>query len=123
MSTAENQALVRRFFAEVCNGRDLAVADELFAADHTYHVPFIPTGRGPEGMKQGVAPTTPPSPALICSLDRRGDDRHRRHGRDAMDRQRRARRSACGHPPTSKRVVAVPEIWIHRLTGGTIVES
>lgn len=41
MSTAENQALVCRFFAEVCNGRDLAVADELFAADHSYHDPSI----------------------------------------------------------------------------------
>ena len=56
MSTAENQALVRRFFAEICNGRDLAVADELFAADHSYHDPFIPADPGPEGMKQVIAP-------------------------------------------------------------------
>jgi ketosteroid isomerase-like protein len=71
MSTAENQALVHRFFAEVCNGRDLAVADELFAADHAYHDPFIPTGSGPEGMKQVIAPTTPPSPTPTGASRRR----------------------------------------------------
>ena len=37
-----NLALVRRFFDEVCNGRRLAVADELFAAGHRYHDPSIP---------------------------------------------------------------------------------
>src|SRR5215212_4488006 len=56
MSTAENQTLVHRFFAEVGNGRGLAVADELFAADHAYHDPFILTGPGLEGMKQVITP-------------------------------------------------------------------
>ncbi|GAC1362059.1 MAG: hypothetical protein NVSMB38_45350 [Ktedonobacteraceae bacterium] len=39
MSTEENKTLVQRFFDEVCNARKLDVADELFAADHTYHDP------------------------------------------------------------------------------------
>ena len=56
MSTEGNTAVVRRFFEEVCNGRNLAVADELFTASHAYHDPFIPTGPGPEGMQQVIAP-------------------------------------------------------------------
>src|ERR1051325_8277060 len=34
--------LARRFVDEVCNGRKLGVADELFSADHVYHDPGTP---------------------------------------------------------------------------------
>lgn len=55
MSTA-NQALVTRYFEEVCNGRKLQVADEIFAADHAHHDPSAPwVPPGPEGMKQLVS--------------------------------------------------------------------
>jgi steroid delta-isomerase-like uncharacterized protein len=44
--------LARRFIDEVCNGRKLHVADELFAADHSYHDPGSPwVGEGPAGVK------------------------------------------------------------------------
>ena len=120
MSTAENQSLVRRFFAEVCNGRDLAVADELFAADHAYHDPFIPTGPGPEGMKQVIAPYHAAFSDAQWTVEETiatGDTVVSR-----WTGHRHARRGAAGIPPTGKRV-AVPGIWIHRLGGGTIVES
>ena len=43
----QNKQLVRRFIDEVCNGRKLAVADELFAGNHTYHDPADPwVGKG-----------------------------------------------------------------------------
>ncbi|MDX6380110.1 MAG: hypothetical protein QOI57_1134, partial [Rubrobacteraceae bacterium] len=49
--SAENETIVRRFFDEVCNDRQLDVADELFVPDHVYHDPQIPgTQPGPEGM-------------------------------------------------------------------------
>src|SRR5438477_3271575 len=52
MSAEANRALVKRFFDEVCNGRKLNVADELFAAGHTYTDPAIPgVPPGPAGMK------------------------------------------------------------------------
>lgn len=51
-----NKALVRRLFEEVCAGRKLDVADELFSADHTYHDPFIPAGPRPVGVKQVISP-------------------------------------------------------------------
>lgn len=55
MSTA-NQALVMRYFDELCNGRKLQVADEIFAAGHVHHDPssaWVPPG--PDGMKQLVS--------------------------------------------------------------------
>lgn len=53
--SAENEALVRRFFDEVCNARDLDVADEIIAADYVSHIPQSPPGEGPEGVKATVA--------------------------------------------------------------------
>ena len=55
-----NLALVRRFFDEVCNGRRLEVADELFAAGHRYHDPSIPgVAAGPAGIQQDPGPVVP----------------------------------------------------------------
>lgn len=55
MSTA-NVALARRYFDEMCNGRKLEAADEIFAADHVHHDPANPwAGPGPGPMKQLVS--------------------------------------------------------------------
>ena len=53
MST-ENEALVRRFFEEFCNGRRAEVADEIIAADYVSHGPQAPPADGPEGVKARV---------------------------------------------------------------------
>ena len=55
MTTNQNQILVRRFFDEMCNQRNLNVADELFASNHAYHDPQAPAGPGPEGVKQVIS--------------------------------------------------------------------
>ena len=56
MMLTANQALVRRFFDEICNQRKLEVADEIFSADHKYHDPSNPfIVPGPEGMKRLVS--------------------------------------------------------------------
>ena len=48
----ENEALVHRFFDEMCNARKLDVADEILSDDHEYMDPHSPPAeRGPEGMK------------------------------------------------------------------------
>jgi predicted ester cyclase len=54
MSTEENKALGRRFFQEFWNQKNLAVADELLAANFVDHTPGSPPGLppGPEGHKQ-----------------------------------------------------------------------
>lgn len=48
--SAENEAVVRRFYEEMNNGRKNEVAGELFTADHTMHDPQVPADDGPEGM-------------------------------------------------------------------------
>ncbi|HWJ28497.1 MAG TPA: nuclear transport factor 2 family protein, partial [Flavisolibacter sp.] len=55
MATDQNQALVSRFFDEMCNQRNLSLADELFTPTHQYHDPQSPTGPGPEGMKAVIS--------------------------------------------------------------------
>ena len=48
----ENKATTRRFFEEIVNAKQLGVADEIFATDHTYHDPASPMiGPGPEGQE------------------------------------------------------------------------
>jgi predicted ester cyclase len=54
MSTA-NEDLSRRFFDEVCNARNLDVADEIIAADFVSHIPQSPPAHGPDGVKASVA--------------------------------------------------------------------
>ena len=120
MST-ENKALVNRFFEEVCNGRKLGVADEIFAAKHTYHDPSSPwVGLGPEGMKQLTAAYQNAFGDAHWSTDETltaGDTvitRWTGSGTHSGDLQ--------GIAPTGKKV-NVKGIWIQRIAGGKIVES
>lgn len=117
----ENKALVRRFFEEVCNGRKLDVADELFTADHTYHDPFIPTGPGPAGMKQVIAPYhsafSDAHWEIEEMVDAEGDLVVTRWiGSGTQDGE------LAGIPATNRRV-RVPGIWMHRIAGGKIGQS
>lgn len=50
MSTDQNVALVRRFFEEMCTGRRLDLADELFAPNCPFHDPQIPGVVGPQAI-------------------------------------------------------------------------
>jgi steroid delta-isomerase-like uncharacterized protein len=52
--SAENEALVRRFFAEFCNERRGDVADEIVSQDYVSHGPQAPPAEGPEGVKVRV---------------------------------------------------------------------
>jgi len=54
MST-ENEALARRFFEELCNGRQGAIADEIVAPEYVSHGPQAPPAEGPEGVRARVA--------------------------------------------------------------------
>ena len=56
MATADNVVVVRRAVEAIWNRGDLAVADELFAADYVNHDGLIPDlVRGPEAIKLSVA--------------------------------------------------------------------
>ena len=53
--SADNEAVVRRFYEEMCNGRKNELAVEVFTADHQMHDPQVPTSDGPEGMVAAVS--------------------------------------------------------------------
>jgi steroid delta-isomerase-like uncharacterized protein len=119
--SAENETIVRRFFDEVCNDRQLDVADELFVPDHVYHDPQIPgTQPGPEGMKQTIGTyqlAFPDAHWEVVEMLSAGDRVVTRwigsgtHGGELM-----------GIAPTG-REVSVPGHWIHHVEDGRIVES
>lgn len=52
--SAENEALVRRFFEEFCNDRRAEVADEVIADDYVSHGPQAPPAEGPDGVRERV---------------------------------------------------------------------
>jgi steroid delta-isomerase-like uncharacterized protein len=52
--SADNEALVRRFFEEFCNDRRADLADELIAVDYVSHGPQAPPAKGPEGVRVRV---------------------------------------------------------------------
>src|ERR1700751_5262571 len=54
MST-ENEALARRFFEELCNGRRGEVADEIVAPEYVSHGPQAPPAQGPDGVRARIA--------------------------------------------------------------------
>ena len=121
MTAEDNKALVRRFFDELCNERRLDVAEELFAADHTYTDPSIPgVPPGPNGMKQTMGTyQTAFSDAHWTVEDMIADGdtvvtRWTGEGTHDADLQ--------GIPPTGKHVT-VPGMWIHRIAGGKITQS
>src|SRR5438046_6611104 len=54
MSTEQHKATASRWFLDIITYGQLAVADEIFAANHIIHDPHPPPGgwpNGPEGMK------------------------------------------------------------------------
>ena len=54
MSTEQNKATARRWFLDIITQGKLAVADEIFAANHIFHDPHAPPGgwsNGPQGPK------------------------------------------------------------------------
>lgn len=52
---ASEEAVVRRFYEDMCTGRKLDLAEELFASDHVMHDPQVPSERGPRGMADMVS--------------------------------------------------------------------
>lgn len=53
--SVENEALARRFFEELCNQRNDAVAEEIVSGDYVSHGPQAPPAEGPDGVRARVA--------------------------------------------------------------------
>lgn len=121
---AVNVATVQRFFAEVCNARELDVASDLFARDHRYYDPSIPgVASGPVGIVQADGPVRPYQGAFseahwhVDDVVAEGDMVVTRwHGTGVQD-------GDLPGIPAAGAQVHVPGIWWQRLAGGQIVES
>jgi steroid delta-isomerase-like uncharacterized protein len=117
--SAENEALVRRFFEEFCNERRAEVADEIIASDYVSHGPQAPPAEGPEGVKARVGVYQESVHGhwrvdeLLCTGDRvvarwTGTGTHRGE--------------LMGIPPTGKSI-EVDAISVFRIADGKIAEE
>ncbi len=118
---ADNRTIVHRFFDEMCNGRKLGVADELFTVQHAYHDPSSPKiGPGPQGMQQLISfyqKAFADAHWVVEETITAGDTvitRWTAHATHTSDLE--------GIAPTGRKV-NVSGIWIHRIVGGKIAES
>lgn len=113
MGTEENKAVMRRIFDEVINGRDLALADELYTADHELHPTTPGIGLGPAGMAgafAGLHDAYPDVHVTIESMVAEGD-------MVAVRVTFRGTEAATGTP------VVWPEMIFTRFEGGNAAES
>jgi ketosteroid isomerase-like protein len=55
VESSENAAVMRRIFEEVINGKDLGLAEELYADDHVLYPNVAEVGRGGAGMREAFA--------------------------------------------------------------------
>jgi steroid delta-isomerase-like uncharacterized protein len=117
--SAADEAVVRRFYEEMNNGRKLELAPQLFAADHKMHDPQVPTADGPEGMAATVKAYQDGVEGHwqieeIFSTDDKVVVRWTGSGTHVGE--------VNGIPATNKKV-AVDAISIHRMAGGKIAET
>lgn len=115
-----NKALLQRVFEEIYNQGNLAVADEIVAADYRNHNPAPGEAPGREGLK-----------AFVAYLRRAFDDFHVTMKDQVTEGDKVVTRftiSGCqqgefaGIPPAGK-FACVAAIGIHRVVDGRIVES
>lgn len=119
MSTTE-EAVVRRFYEEMCTGRHNEIAGELFTDDCQLHDPQVKAGDGPEGMVEVIRTYQDGVDAnwQINDLLSAGDKvvaRWTGSGRHVGD--------VNGVPPTGNEVQEIQAISIHRMDGGKIAET
>lgn len=119
MSAEDNKAIVRRFYEEVFNQRNLAVVDELCTTNHLFHNPPT-TLRGREEFKQLLSvyiTAFPDARFTVEDLIAEGDrvaSRYTFRGTHQGD--------LMGIPPTGKQVT-VTGIIINRIVNGKSEEG
>lgn len=67
--SAENKAIVRRFFSEVVNRRDMALAEEIVASDYIEHPSLPGVASGLAGFKQFAAMLVGAFPDLHVTIE------------------------------------------------------
>ena len=117
--SAENEAVVRRYYEQMCNERKNDLAAELFTGDHVMHDPQVPAGTGPQGMVDTISVYQTGVDGHwgieeIFSTDDRVVVRWTGSGTHVGE--------INGIPPTGKKI-AVDAISIHRMAGTKIAET
>jgi steroid delta-isomerase-like uncharacterized protein len=116
----QNKAIARRFLEETWNNGNLAVIDELIAADHVNHSPGPQLPRGPEGSKMFIGVYKGGFPDTHVHIEDQiaeGDKvftRWSAHGANSGE--------FMGMPATGK-AVHVSGMIVDRIANGQIVES
>jgi predicted ester cyclase len=119
MSTEDNKALVRRWFAETDRGND-GIIDELCAPDYVDHSPPLPgMGSGSAAVEQANAALRAAFPDTVHTIEDQIAEG------DKVVTRLRARAMFTGEilgiQPNGQ-VVEITGISIHRVAGGKLVE-
>jgi len=122
MSTEQNKTLVRRYWEDVWNQGNLAVVDELIAADFDGHPAPSDAdfGRGPAGQKQLVGLYRGAFPDMRMTIDDMAADG------DRVVLRWTARGTNTGEMmgmPATGKPVTVTGMSLNRLVAGKIVEG
>jgi predicted ester cyclase len=125
MSAELNKAIVRRFYEELWNNRNLRVADEIFAADCVTHQLQSGAGsdgapRSPAAMKDHVASWLAGFPDLRFSIEHMIADADHVVSRSIMHGTHTG--AWQGLAPTHKQV-SIRMFVDHRIANGKIVED
>lgn len=120
MSTEGNKALIRRFYEEVFNQRNLAALDDFYAPDHVDHT--LPPGMpvGPDGTRQAIAITLAGFPDLRVAIEDMIAEGDKVVTRFTINGTQQGTFGSIS--PTGKQV-AVSTIEITRVVDGKIVED
>jgi len=117
--SAADEAVVRRFYDEMCNGRHNEIAGDLFTDDHLLHDPQVPAGPGPAGVVEAVA-------TYQQSLDGHWEIEEMFSAGDRVVVRWTGSGTHVGDmngiPPTG-RAVEVGAVSVHRMADGRIAET
>jgi len=119
MSTEDNKALVRRFYEEVFNQRNLALVDELCTTTHMFHNPPT-TLHGREEFKQLLSLYTRAFPDARFTIEDQIAEGNMVASRYTFRGTQRG--ELMGIAPTGK-PVTVTGITINRIAGGKSEEG
>jgi steroid delta-isomerase-like uncharacterized protein len=118
---ADNKSIVRRAFEELFNTGNLAVADQIYAAEYVGHDPALGQElRGPDGFKMYVRMYRNAFPDLQITIDDQVAEDDEVVTRFTARGTQRG--ELFGIPPTGESVT-ITGIAVDRLAGGKLVES
>lgn len=123
MSTIEsNKTILRRFYEEAWNQKNLAILQETHAPDWTHHDPSNPNdlGDGPQGNQKRMTEVIAAFPDICFDVGDMIAEEDRVAVRLTI---RGTHQGTFAGMPATGRQIAVQSIIIHRLRDGKIIED